>query len=45
MLAGTVTDRTFLNGDILEVDLVSDTITIDTNAVNLTFVLEFVLVE
>jgi hypothetical protein len=44
-LAGTVTDRTFLNGDILEVDLLSGTDTIDTNAVDLTFILEFVLVE
>jgi hypothetical protein len=44
-LSGTITDRTFLNIDIFEVDLVNDSVAIDTDAVGLVFVLEFVLVE
>ncbi len=45
VLVVNVTDRTFLNGDILEVDLLSGAFPINTAAVDLTFVLEFVLVE
>ena len=44
-LTGTITDRTFLNIDIFEVDLVNNSGAIDTDAVGLVFVLEFVLVE
>jgi len=44
-LSGTLTDRTFLNIDIFEVDLVNDSVAIDTDAVGLVFILEFVLTE
>ena len=44
-LTGTITDRTFLNLDIFEVDLVNNSAAINTDAVGLVFVLEFVLTE
>ncbi len=44
-LTGTVADRTFLNADILEVDLLNGSAAIGTDATETTFVLEFVLEE
>ncbi len=44
-LSGTVADRTFLNIDVLEIDLVNDSAGIGTDAVGFTVVLEYVLTE
>ena len=44
-LTGTVADRTFLNLEVLEIDLVSDSAAINTDAVGFTVILEFVLTE